>query len=83
MKEGFPPIDQQLSFPQVDEAQDKCQSCGAPIRWLTTPGGQRAPLDVAPLMRWTKLPDGWALVKCFRPHFERCPNAHEWRGARR
>lgn len=66
-----------------------CKSCGAAIKWITTPAGKTMPLDDKP--RTMFLIDGDALnslnpsarpVQVRESHFSTCPQASEHRRPR-
>jgi len=58
---------------------EKCRTCEANIKWITTANGKRMPLDVDPIKAWTKDKNGkWHLTECFTSHFVTCPQSKSW-----
>lgn len=57
--------------------QDWCRSCGQKITWLKTAKGKAIPINA-----WQRIPGGlWG--KELGTHWETCPHAKEWKGAKR
>jgi hypothetical protein len=62
---------------------ERCRTCGAAIRWASTPSGGRMPLDLPSVKRVVIGPDGLARVlDTFTSHFQTCPNADHHRKPR-
>ena len=61
---------------ETSEHASKCKSCGAKIKWATTPGGKKMPLDLGTTV--ARLENGlWTKVHV--SHFITCPQADQHR----
>lgn len=70
---------------------ERCRSCGAPVRWVPTEAGRSMPLDAEPSDRGNvELRAGVAVVvdpdqptltgePRYVAHFSTCPDADRWR----
>jgi hypothetical protein len=60
--------------------------CGQEIKWIVTPSGKKAPVNVPPRKMWVKGYEesvteggGWHLEDCYESHFATCPFGNEFR----